>query len=364
MRAVEQKIAREGAISFRDFMETCLYHPEEGYYTSAKNLPGVEGDYLTSPHISPLFGMLLAEQFIEVGEHTGNVHVVEAGAGDGRFAVNVLRRFSERGIEGRYTIVEPLENLRKVQEENLGGYNVEWVESMEELEGVKGCIFSNELIDAMPVHLVEAAGKGLKEVFVTLKSGNFKEVLREAGGELADYFKGIGVSLWKQRAEVNLDALEWLSLASGALECGCIITVDYGYPARELYSRKNGTLMCYSRHRVSTSPYHSPGAQDITAHVNFSALKLKGEKLGLHCAGYTDMASFLIGCGAEKLMQEILQREGYSSYIKKLQPLKSLLMPGGMGTKFKVLVQGKDFVHRIRGLSRKPFIREELCGEG
>lgn len=361
MRPMERKIAGLGAISFKDYMELCLYHPTEGYYPGARNIFGVKGDYITAPHISPLFGKILGEQFIEIGEKLGELQVVEAGAGDGKLAGDVLERFRERGVGADYTIVEPFKNLEEVQRDRLEGFGVKWVRSMDSLQDVRGCIFSNELIDSLPVHVVERGEKKLKEVYVTLERGKLKEELRDPGREVMEYFEEQGIELLPgQRAEVNLEALKWLGEVP--LNRGCIITIDYGYPAERLYSgeRMKGTLMSYVGHRASADPYSFPGKADLTAHVNFTALKLQGEKLGLKCLGYTDLASFLLGAGAERVMEEVGHRS-YSSYLKELQPLKGLIMPGGMGTTFKVLVQGRNFAEKLAGLEVQPFIKESLC---
>ncbi|GBE55499.1 MAG TPA: methyltransferase [Euryarchaeota archaeon] len=360
---IKRRIEREGAISFRDYMEICLYYPDKGYYTSGRKIFGMKGDYLTSPYITPLFGRIIAEQFIEIEGYLNKLHIVEAGAGEGIFAEQVLKRLEEKGVEADYTIIEPFENLKKMQENNLKDFKVDWIASLEGVKNLKGCIFSNELIDAFPVHLIESTEDGIKEVFVTLDKGEFREVLMKADSRIEEYFKELGISLPSgYRTEVNLDGIEWLEKCHEALKKGYIITIDYGYPSVDLYSQKrnSGTLMCYSKHTATSNPYLSPGMWDMTSHVNFSALKLWGEKFGLSCLGYTDLASFLLGAGAEEIMKEIMENKGYSSYAVKFQSLKTLIMPESMGTTFRVLVQSKNIRKSIGGVSRKPFIREEL----
>ncbi len=358
-RIIQERIKKEGAISFRDFMEMCLYYNDLGYYSSGRKVFGFAGDYLTAPYISEMFGEILAEQFIEIADLLGRkvVEVVEIGAGEGLIAKQVIRRFMQLDIEYIYNIVEPFEKVRKIQQKTLKGLDVDWYSDMEELDGVEGCIFSNELIDAMPVHIVESTSQGLKEVYVDL---GFREVLKEPSERILEYFRTIGVELPAgYRAEVNLDAIDFLKSCTSVLNRGCIITIDYGYSSKNLYSKKRGTLMCYYRHKAHENPYINIGTQDITAHVNFSALKIYGEKFGLRFLGYSDLASFLLNAGAEKVMMEIMKNKGYSSYLKKMQSLKNLIMPQGMGTIFRVLALGKNFDHDLSGF-RKPFLREQL----
>jgi len=221
---------------------------------------------------------------------------------------------------------------------------------LRELGSVEGCIFSNELVDAFPVHVVEVRGGELHEVYVTLQGEEFKEVLMPAGEELKRYFRELGVELPDGfRTEVNLEAVRWLEEVSGALKHGFLLTIDYGYPSGELYAsyRSAGTLLCYHRHRAVTNPYINVGEQDITSHVNFSALAHFGEKYGLKVAGFTNLASFLLSLGLEDAMLRIREEKGEEAYLRALLPLKRLIMPGSMGEIFKVLVQYK-------GLNNKP----------
>ena len=199
----------------------------------------------------------------------------------------------------------------------------------------------------MPVHLVEMTPAGLMEVYVTALDGEFGEMLDEPSTpELADYLKRFGISLFAgQRAEINLAAIGWLEAVAKAVEKGFVLTIDYGYPADELYApmRKNGTLLCYYKHTTEESPYTRVGLQDITSHVNFTALMARGEELGLHTVWFGEQYRFLLGTG---LMEEMLALEkscaSETELIKNRLALKKLMLPdGGMGDTFKVLIQAK-----------------------
>jgi SAM-dependent MidA family methyltransferase len=340
---IVEEIRKRGAIPFRDFMELALYHERYGYYCSAKEKIGKQGDYFTAANVSRLFGVMLAKQFEEMRHllESDEFTLVEMGAGTGALARDVLSSLS---CEVRYVIVERSPSMRRMQRSALKDYSVEIVESLRELRKVEGCIFSNELVDAFPVHVVEVREGELHEVYVTLDENGFKEVLMPAGDELKSYFRELGVALPDGfRTEVNLEALRWLGEVSQVLKRGFLLTIDYGYPSSELYAsyRSAGTLMCYHRHRAIANPYVNIGEQDITSHVNFSALAHFGEKAKLKVAGFTDLASFLLGLGLEQEMLKLREEKGEEAYLRTLLPLKRLIMPGSMGEIFKVLVQYK-----------------------
>ena len=335
------EIRRRGLIPFRDFMELALYHERYGYYSTARDRIGKRGDYFTASNVSRLFGVMLARQFEEMRHLLGGEEftIVEMGAGTGLLARDVL---SSLRCEARYVIVERSPGMRRRQRSLLGEYDVEVVDSLRKLSDVEGCIFSNELVDAFPVHLVEVHEGELHEVYVTLEEGEFRETLVPAREGLKSYFRELGVTLEEDfRTEVNLEALRWLREVVQVLRRGFLLTIDYGYPSSELYAgyRSAGTLLCYHRHRAVENPYVNVGEQDITSHVNFSALARFGAKQGLKVAGFTDLASFLLSLGIEQEMLRIREDKGEEAYLRALLPLKRLLMPRSMGEIFKVLVQ-------------------------
>jgi SAM-dependent MidA family methyltransferase len=218
---------------------------------------------------------------------------------------------------------------------------------------VTGCILSNELLDNFAIHQVVMDNE-LKEVFVDYNQG-FKEVLMPASDKLKDYLDELHIILPKgYRTEINLEATEWIAGISRALNKGYVMTIDYGYPSSELYKeyRSTGTLLCYNNHRINDCPYQDIGKQDITAHVNFSALYYWGQKNGLDCTGFTNQAQFLLSLGLkDQLAAQIANcnGDGYSSYLKNAHIVNKLLIE--MGNKFKVLIQQKGMPQvQLRGL--------------
>lgn len=343
-----QHIAGNGPVSFHDFMEMALYYPQLGYYTSAREKIGANGDFYTSSNLTALYGAMIARQIEEMWHNLGEqpFTVVEYGAGTGMLCHDILERLRANSKLYdclQYCIIEKSPTMRD-KEQAVQCDKVQWYPSIYCLPDVTGCIISNELLDNFAVHKVIMAGE-LMEVFVDYQNG-FTEVLRPAPDSLKNYFKDLGVTLPEGYCtEINLEAIEWISEVSAALKQGYVITVDYGYPSDELYGTRHsdGTLVCYHRHQVGYDPYINIGCQDITAHVNFSALSHWGQLNGLECTGYTDQAHFLLSLGIrEHLTEQLLLhiKDGYAAYRKNTFIMHNLL--NDMGSKFKVLIQQKN----------------------
>ncbi len=344
MRELEEIIVEEikskGPITFRRFMELALYHPEYGYYSRGPSI-GKNGDFFTSSSVGDIFGRTLAHAFKEMLDVVGTTDLVEMGAGTGDLAADILGEFADRGWPVRYTIVEKSGLFRERERSRLGTFDVRVVESVRDLSPLCGVFFSNELVDAFPVHMVRKEGGKLWEVYVDYRDG-FVEVLGEPSDpRIEEFFAIQGVELDEGfTTEVNLDMLSWLEDVAGVLERGFLVTIDYGYNSLEYYSpvRSRGTLMCYYRHTASENPYERVGEQDITSHVNFSVLARYGERLGFRVVGFTNQANFLIDAGILNLARD----------EKDLMRIKTLLMPGsGMGDRFRVLVQAKGLDKEI-----------------
>lgn len=324
-------------------MEMALYYPELGYYNREKDKIGKKGDYYTSPNLTPAFGEILGKQLEEMWHILGKEEftVVEMGAGMGLLSCDILEYLGmneELYHHLDYCIIEKSPAMRKEQEGRLGG-KVRWCSSIQELSGMTGCVFSNELVDAFPVHQV-VMEEELMEVFVDYKDGFF-EVLRPAPDELKYHFAELDVILPPgYRTEVNLDAVRWIQEIGSSLKKGFVMTIDYGYPSSELYQeyRSSGTLMCYYKHTSNNRPYEHIGEQDITSHVNFSALEHWGRKSGLELCSFTDQAHFLLGLGIEDYLKK-LQEKDPKNYLRKMLQVKTLLME--MGETFKILIQKK-----------------------
>lgn len=343
-----QRIHQEGLISFRDFMEMALYYPEKGYYTSPQNKIGKTGDFYTSSNITPAFGAMIGRQIEEMWDISGGntFTIVEYGAGTGVLChdiLNYLKNNKQLYDQLNYCIIEKSVIMRQKQKAHLHE-KVTWHNTIRDIDGITGCILSNELLDNFSVHQVVMEDE-LMEVFVDYKDG-FVELLRPTKKELTDYLAELNVVLPKGfRTEINLEATEWIKEIAESLQKGYVITIDYGYLSKELYSerRSAGTLVCYNKHTVNDNPYIDIGEQDITSHVNFSALYHYGSKYGLNFCGFTNQANFLLALGFKDYLRKTLGAEGGHDIISMVKKesfiTHTLLME--MGLKFKVLIQQK-----------------------
>jgi SAM-dependent MidA family methyltransferase len=362
-----KKINGNGPISFHDFMEMCLYFPDLGYYTSAHDTIGKRGDFYTSAYLTPAFGAMIARQLEEMWciLHGGSFTVVEYGAGTGFLCHDILlylKQNSNLYHHLHYCIIEKSAVMRGIEKANLTGSNlsekVSWYNSINDISGISGCILSNELVDNFSVHQVVMQNE-LMEIYVDYNNG-FVEVMQPAGKALQEYIRELNIELPKGfRSEINLEATKWISDIATCLHSGYVITVDYGYLSEELYSnrRSQGTLVCYNKHSVNDCPYIDIGHQDITSHVNFSALDHWGMKSGLQRSGFTSQANFLLGLGLnEYLTKTMKEGAGFLNY-KKNALLKYMLLVD-MGNKYKVLIQQKGCsYHMLSGLklANEPF---------
>jgi SAM-dependent MidA family methyltransferase len=345
---IRETIEREGPITFETFMDMALYYPGLGYYTSEGTEIGKSGDYYTSPHLHPVFGAMLGRQAEEMWEIMGRPRrfdIVEFGSGRGWLSSDMLRYLRGKEIfeSLNYTIVELNPHMKEKQKQLLSEFSgkISWAVPNGP-EDIRGCVLSNELLDAFPVHLVEMRD-GLKEVYVATEGGAFVETTGPPStASIADYLGEFSISLPEgYRTEVNLRIKPWLKGVASMLSEGFVVTVDYGYPAHEYYSeeRTRGTLLCYHRHKTGEDPYENIGKQDITAHVNFSSLKKWGEELGLKGLGFARQGVFLVSLGIDKAISELYG--GSPDYLAEVAKIKGLIMPGGMGDTHKVMVQHK-----------------------
>ncbi|MBI5203662.1 MAG: SAM-dependent methyltransferase [Nitrospirae bacterium] len=366
-----QRIKKDGSITFKSFMEMALYEPELGYYTSQNTKIGRAGDFYTSSHLHPVFGMMLGKQIEEMWVIMGKpsaFQIIEMGAGAGYVCKDMIDYYKGLGIGGQglereiiknlqYIIMELNPAMRKQQKKLLADYSdkIRWVASLNELNNIKGCILSNELLDAFPVHLIEMENE-IKEVFVSADGEALKEIKEKPSTNgIADYLKEFSVELPKRyRTEINLDIKKWLNEANNALIEGFILTIDYGYPAWDYYSEDNdrGTLLCYHKHQTAENPYQNIGEQDITAHINFSSVKKWGEELNIKTLGFCQQGTFLMSLGIDEAIAEI--HKNSPDYLFEVARIKKLILPGTMGETHKVMIQYKgNGEPRLRGFSIK-----------
>jgi len=366
MNPLEQKIAgkirKEGPITFETFMDMALYEPDLGYYASEDIEIGRAGDFYTSQHLHSVFGLMLGKQLEEMWETMGrpsDFHAIEPGAGAALMAMDILTYLKDRDIFSscRYVIVEPRSFMQEKQKKLLGNYSgkVEWVNSLKDLGSKRGCILSNELLDAFPVHLVDMEDE-LREIYVALEDHNFRETEGALStAALGDYLREFSIDLPRgYRTEINLRIKNWIESAGEVLSEGFILTIDYGYPAQDYYSeeRNRGTLLCYHKHRVSEDVYLNIGEQDITAHVNFSSLRKWGEELGFKTLGFCQQGIYLMSLGIDEVIKDLYTDS--HDYLFEVAKIKRLIFPGTLGETHKVMVQYKgNGDPKLRGFGMK-----------
>ena len=351
---IADEIRAQGPFTFARFMEICLYHPQYGYYSSGRACRGREGDYYTSPTVHPIFGALLGKQVAQMWRIMGSgaFEVVEMGGGEGYLCLDILDYLQREEPQFyailHYHMVEISPVIIERQQVLLASHQekVTWhlFDTMGDLK-IQGCFLSNELVDAFPVHRVVMEGGALREVFVDSAQGGLEEVHKDPSTpELVEYFKRLGITLTEgQGAEVNLEAFRWLSGVAKGLERGFVVTIDYGYPAPELFSphRREGTFLCYRAHRALPDPYANLGLQDMTAHVDFTSLCLWGEAQGLHLTGLVPQYRFLLALGILDEVARVGEAKAEWEAMAERLTIKNLILPGGMGETFKVLIQHK-----------------------
>ncbi len=350
------RLQTEGRITFAQFMDLALYWPRGGYYRGPSPT-GAEGDFYTAPGAHPAFGALLCLQLYQMWRLLESPHpfwVVEAGAGSGLLCRDVVR-FAPALPNDFHRFLQclcldpstgPSADLPAPSPVNAEGSVHALATDGLPLAGVVGCILSNELLDALPVHVVERRDGRLLEVYVTLRDGCIVEEMDEPSTPaLHRRLESLGIELAEgQRAEVNLAMTSWLCDAAQALKRGYVVTIDYGREAVELYSheRFRGTLTTFYRHTQTDNPYVRVGRQDMTSQVDFTTLKRLGEGYGLSNLAYLTQGRFLSNLGLRRWIARLpalglAQPQRDANRMGMLQ----LIRPVGMGD-FKVLVQAKD----------------------
>ena len=369
------KTAELQRITFAEYMSLALYQEHYGYYKSGVVSIGAQGDFFTSSSLGEDFGELLALQFIEMWQNLGcpeQFCLVEMGAGNGELAQDILSyllldKHADFIKALDYIIVEDSPALIKSQQEllaNIDFQNISWQSWSDISESsIIGCFFSNELVDAFPVHRVIKKDNQLQEIYLNVVDGELQELIYPLStARLTEYLNLIDIDLLSQpyagnyTTEINLDALDWLETLASRLKKGYVLTIDYGYNAAKYYqpSRTQGTLQCYSQHRRHNNPYANLGYQDITAHVDFTALQHQGELFELETLGFTQQGLFLMALGLGDRLNDLSNgRYNAIQIFKRRDALHQLIDPTGLGG-FGVLVQGKNLTSAeksIQGLS-------------
>lgn len=341
-----RNIATKGPLSFHDFMEMALYHPEEGYFMSTGTHPEAIKEHHKSPELTSVIGTLLARQLEEMWKllDKKSFTIIEYGAGPGNLCRDIFAYFKNHPQlynNLHYCIVEKSEAVLTHKKHELCE-QAEWFHSIEEVPYTPDCILSNEVVNSFAVHEV-VMQKELMEVFVDYQNG-FTEVLRPASPALKEYLDEMNVVLPPgYRTEINMDALQWLRKNAAALQKGFMLTIDHGFPANEFFSlsRHRGNLVCLEDQPENPPKemlYNTVGEKDIKAHVNFTALHHWGRKYGLECCGFTSHAHFLHGLGLLPVLDSIQNTDGSSCKDRMVQLYRKIMR---MGSRFNILVQQK-----------------------
>ncbi|PYK66697.1 MAG: hypothetical protein DME45_12035 [Verrucomicrobia bacterium] len=369
LQFIRSEIERDGPIPFARFMELALYHPEHGYYASGRASIGRHGDFFTNVSVGPLFGKLLAAQFVEIWEKLGrpdDFTIVEQGAHDGVFAADVLSALRQSSGEcfaaTSYMIVEPFLIWRERQQKNLRDFSgkISWLKSIDQLAPFAGVHFSNELFDSLPVHLIVSSGiangaTDWKEKFVTVAGNNL--TFTTANLSHSDLrLDQLGFFPAGFETEVSVAAPKLMGEIASKISRGVLLTIDYGFSRTKFYSldRSQGTLQVRTNQRKLSSPFDQIGLADISTHVEWTSLAEAAQSSGAGPLGFNDQHHFLTGIVSKFF-------PGAEFNFSEKRALQTLLHPEMLGRNFQVLAVGKDFSEKLSGFQ---FARDAVAALG
>jgi SAM-dependent MidA family methyltransferase len=351
--------AADGWIDFARYMELALYAPGLGYYSAGARKFGAGGDFITAPEVSSLFSRCVARTCATVLEQLGGGDVLEVGAGSGVMAADVLLELSTFGqLPDTYYILERSADLRERQQAHLAhvlpqlSARIRWLDEPP-MQAWRGMVLANEVLDALPVQMFGWQDDRVTEFGVGWRDTGFIWVERPAAPELGEQ-----ISAWAKqfewqgeyRPEYNALSAPWLRSVAANLAAGAALFIDYGYARREYYhaERAQGTLLCHYRHRAHADPLCLPGLQDITAHVDFTRVAEAAESMGLRVDGFTTQAHFLLDTGIESLLAAAMTGTPASD-LRLAAQVKTLLLPGEMGERFKAMLLTRGLDVHVRG---------------
>ena len=366
-----------GWIPFTRYMELAIYSPGMGYYCSGTTKFGCAGDFVTAPEVSPLFGRAIAQQARQIIEDVGedSSNILEFGAGTGKLALDILLELeSLNRLPQYYFILEVSGQLQEQQNKLFKKFAPHLLSRLQWLKNLptkfEGLILANEVLDAMPVHLVARRDNSLFERGVVWSGSRFEwsdRLLVE--GELFKIAQEIipRASLDNNNvetyiSEINLSVRGFMRSLANILQKGALVLIDYGFRREEYYheQRSRGTMMCHYRHHVHDDPFYFPGLQDITSHVDFTAITDIATEKGLELLGYTSQAQFLINCGITEILAQV-PVENTCDYLPMANEVQRLVSPAEMGELFKVIALGKGTQQPLIGFSSgdKSFLFKE-----
>lgn len=349
--------AADASIDFAQYMELALYAPGLGYYRGGAQKFGATGDFVTAAELSPLFARCLARQFRQILAQLGRGDVLEVGAGSGALAVELLRELEALdSLPARYLILELSAELQQRQaaliEHALPHLRarVHWLQTLPAAP-LRGVIFANELLDAMPVMRFRVSERGIEQLHVACEDGRLRWCGRPASEAVRQRVQTLALPI-PYISEINLAAEAWVRSIAAHLQSGVLLLIDYGFPRAEFYhpQRDQGTLMCHYQHRTHDDPLILTGLQDITAHVDFSAIAEAGFEAGLSVLGYTSQAAFLLANGLDELASAS-NASAVREHMNLARQINTLTSPAEMGELYKVIAFGRDIDIALQGFS-------------
>ena len=353
------KIELNQKILFSEFMNQSLYHPDYGYYTNKANIFGDQGDFITSPITSSIFGECISNEFINIIRYQKTSSILELGGGDGSLAISILKHLKKnKSLPDKYIILEISENLINYQKERVkkelpNDYNIfKWVTNLEEVK-INGLVIANEFFDAIPTERFRMKNSKLETLYIESNNQSFNYIWDESSDDFSnelsraknnhniDFSDGYV-------SELNLNNSKWINLIDKSMESGVLFITDYGYHSQEyfLQDRSDGTLVCIHQHKSNFDPLSNIGNQDISSFVNFSHLKNLSVNTDLTVSGYLSQSSFLINLNILGIYQS-KEYDGDEALIES-NKLKNILLPNTMGELFKVLVMQKNIDIKLK----------------
>jgi len=368
-RLLKQRLAESSFLPFSAVMQSLLYEPQLGYYVAGAEKFGEQGDFVTAPEVSPLFGRCLARQCLPVLRELGEADLLELGAGSGQMAADLLLELEHLDALPRsYAILELSAELQQRQRETLQQQaahlleRVVWLQAWP--EKFVGVVLANEVLDAMPVERFKLVAGAIEQLGLVLHEGKLHEATGSAPAELQQAVERIQQDLRATLpegfcSEVNLNLAGWFAALSESLSRGAVLLIDYGYARREFYQpeRSTGTLSCFYRHCLHHDPYQRFGVQDVTASVDFTAVIEAADQAGFELEGYVTQANFLFNNQLDRLVEQAAEGLESVPLLKLSQEVKKLTLPAEMGERFKVMGLSKGLQQHLQGFSHNDISR-------